>query len=338
MTRKNLGKRIFGLFILLFIGVYSTNAQVNNDSSQTHEITIYVMPTLHPLDWAGPAQLLESTKKCYLKTMTQADNYLIGHLAVGIKSPLVSNPYYIAQSSSSLQEKINLIYKQKIGLGILGASLQGRLETTDELAHKFNVYTKRNKLAFIKFKINKTAVNRILQFISEYQKKDANNLAACDFYGGAFWPRFHNEGSGCSAFGMALLETANIIPAKSEEWMIDVNIPIELIGGEYNNNKKVRFRNINKVKSWSNKDGVPNVDFVRYALYEPSIMFDWILEKRNENDSIYKPIDENGVPGLFVDVTDIKANETDPLFVKRTEQNLFVDHFMEKNIKLQAEK
>lgn len=333
-----LEKRIFGLFLLLFIGLYSINAQVKNDSNQTHEITIFVMPTLHPLDWSGPAQLLESTKKCYLKTMTQSDNYLIGHLAVGIKSPLVSSPYYVAQASCSMQEKINLIYKQKIGLGILGAPLQGRLETTDELTHKFNVYTQRKKLAFIKFKINQTAANRILQFISAYRQKDLNNSAPCDYYGGAFWPRFHNEGSGCSAFGMALLETANIHPTKSEEWMIDVNIPIELVGGEYNNDKKIKFSKINKVKSWSSKEGVPNVDFVRYALYEPSIMFDWILQKRNENDSIYIPMDENGVPGLLVDATGINANETDPLFVKRTEQNLFVDHFMVKNLKMQAGK
>ncbi len=333
-----LEKRIFGLFLLLLITINSIYAEVANDSSQAHEITIFVMPTLHPLDWSGPAQLLESTKKCYLRTMTQSDNYLIGHLAVGIKSPLVTNPYYIAQASCSMKEKIDLLYKQKIGLGILGAPMQGRLETTTELTHKFNVYAQRNKLAFIKFKINQTALNRILQFISAYQQKDANNTAPCDFYGGAFWPRFQNEGSGCSAFGMALLETANIQPVKSDEWMIDVNIPIELIGGEYNNNKKVRFKNINKVKSWSNKDGVANVDFVRYALYEPSIMFEWILQKRNENDGIYTPIYENGIPGLMVDATNINANEADPLFVKRTEQNLFVDHFMQKNIKLQAKK
>lgn len=335
---NNLEKHIFGLFLLLFIGLYSISAQETNDSSQTHEITIYVMPTLHPLDWAGPSQLLESTKRCYIKTMTQSDNYLIGHLAVGIKSPLVSSPYYIAQASSSMEEKINLVYKQKIGLGILGAPMRGRLETTDELKYKFNVYAQRKKLAFIKFKINQTAANRIFQFINAYKQKDKNNSAACDFYGGAFWPRFHNEGSGCSAFGMALLETANIHPPKSNEWMIDVNIPIELIGGEYNNNKKIKFKAINKVKSWYKNEGIPNVDFVRYALYEPSIMFDWILQKRTENDSIYTAMDENGVPGLFVDATGINANETDPLFIKRTEQNLFVDHFMVKNLKMEAGK
>lgn len=335
---STLEKRIFGLFLLLWIGIYSINAQVNADNNQTHEITLFVMPTLYPLDWTGPAQLLESVKSCYLKTMTQSDNYLIGHLAVGIKSPLVSNPYYIAQASSSMQEKINLLYKQKIGLGILGASMQGRMETTEELTHKFNVYAQRKKLAFIKFKINKTALNRILQFISAYKQEDATGSAPCDYYGGSFWPRFHNEGSGCSAFGIALLETANIHPTKSNEWLIDVNIPIELIGGEYNNGKKIKFSTIKKIKSWSSNDGVPNVDFVHHILYEPSIMFDWILQKRAENDSVYTPIDENGVPGLLVDATGINTIETDPLFVKRTEQNLFVNHFMVKNLKLQAQK
>ena len=335
---SNLEKHIFALILMLFVGIYSINAEVKNDSNQTHEITLFVMPTLHPLDWSGPAQLLGSAKSCYLKTITQSDNYLIGHLAVGIKSPLVPNPYYIAQASSSMQEKINMLYKQKIGLGILGASMQGRMETTEELAHKFKVYSQRKKLAFIKFKINKSALIRMLQFISAYKQKDANNSAPCDYYGGAFWPLFHNEGSGCSAFGMALLETANIHPTKSNEWLIDVNIPIELIGGEYNDGKKIRFSTIKKLKSWSSNDGIPNVDYVHHTLYEPSIMFDWILQKRNENDSIYKSIEENGIPGLLVDATGIDANQADPLFVKRTEQNLFIDHFMVKNLKLQAEK
>jgi len=53
-------------------------AQTNENSSQINEFTIYVMPTLLPLDWSSPSALYKSMKNCYLKTITQQNNYLLG--------------------------------------------------------------------------------------------------------------------------------------------------------------------------------------------------------------------------------------------------------------------
>lgn len=319
------------IILIVFISFSLTGkAQTNENSNQINEFTIYVMPTLLPLDWSSPSTLYKSMKHCYLKTITQQDNYLLGHLAVGLKTPLLPRPLLIAQTSASIHEKVDLVLKQKVGFAIMGATMQGRLETHQELEHKLNVYTKRNKLAFIRYRINEKAAKRIINFIDNYSRKMDEKKSPSDYYGGAFWPRYHEEGSGCSAFGMAMLDLINLLPVESKDWKIDVNIPINLIGGEYNLRKKIKNKTIKRTKEWHNGNGIANVDFVKYFVYEPSIMFDWILKKRNLPDSVYMPVEENGIPGLLVDGSGIEFDENEPLFEERPEPNLFIDVYKKK--------
>ena len=318
------------LFVFLILSLFcSSNAQNQNNRSE-HEFTIYVMPTMYPLDWSGPSDLYKSMKSCYLKTITLPDNYLLGHVAVGLNSTLLEKPLLIAQSSGSLQEKLDLIMKQKVGFGILGAAMQGRLETTSELAHKLGVYARRNKLAFIRFKINELAARRMLTFIKQYSSKINKTYSASDFYGGAFWPLYHNEGAGCSAFGMAMLDVAGVLPPENKEWYVDVKIPMKLVGGEYNNGKKVKVKTIKRTSEWFEDKGVANVDYVKHMLYEPSIMFDWILERRQNPDSVYQPLNDGDVPGLIVDVSKILPDTTKPIFRERLTPNIFVEKYLEK--------
>lgn len=322
-------KRFF-LFVLLIFSLSGLlNAQDLSKKSE-HEFTVYVMPTMYPLDWSGPANLYKSMKSCYLKTITLPDNYLLGHVAVGLTSSLLEKELFIAQTSSSLQEKLDLIMKQKVGFGILGAPMQGRIETHDELARKLDVYAHRNKLAFIRFKINELAARRMLTFIKNYSSKINKTNSASDFYGGAFWPLYHKEGAGCSAFGMAMLDLVGILPPESKEWYVDVKIPMKIVGGEYNNGKKVRVKTIKRTEKWFRNDGVANVDYVRHLLYEPSIMFDWILERRAMSDSIYKPFNDGNVPGLIVDMTHVVPDTAKPIFTERISPNIFVEKYMEK--------
>lgn len=320
-------RNFFIIFLLYSLNVKSQTTEIKDSVS---ELTIYTMPTLCPLNWGNPAALYNSMRTCYLKTITVPDNYLLGHVAVRIESPLLETPVYIAQASASASERVDLVLKQKIGFGILGAALKGRLETSDELKHKINVYAKRGKLAFIKFQINNKAAQRILDFISQYSSKSNRNYASSDFYGGAFWPRYVNEGAGCSAFGIALLDLVQILPPESKEWKVDINIPMNIIGGEYNSNKKIKNRTIKRTQNWFSRDGVKNIDYVSYFVYEPSIMYKWILNKRVSSNEKYLPVVENGIPGLLVNEVSTPINEEEPLFVERTESNIFISNFHKK--------
>ena len=326
----NYFRTVFVSLFFVLSAVFSVNAQSTPEQESANELTIYVMPTLLPLDWSSPASLHASMKNCYLKTITQQDNYLLGHIAVKLKSALLPKPLLIAQTSGSLQEKLDLIFKQKIGFGIMGAALQGRIESEAELNHKLSVYAKRKKLAYITYQINEKAAKRMIDFITQYSQKMNDKYAPCDFYGGAFWPLYKNEGASCSSFGMALLEITNLLPVDAGAWKLNKNIPMEIIGGEFNGNKKIKDKTIRKTEKWHSGNGKRNVDFVEYFVYEPSIMFDWILKKRAQPDSIYTVHDENGIPGLLVNGTDITADEREPFFENRPEPNLFIDYYKKK--------
>lgn len=331
--------RMYLFFVLLLLPLSTVSSENNliSASSGVHELTLYVMPTLHPLDWESPSTLYKSMRSCYIKTIGKPDNYLLGHVAVGLKTSLLSKPLLTAQTSGSLKEKLDLIFKKKVGYAIIGAPLKGRIETENELRHKLHVYAKRKKLAFIKYRINEKAAQRILDFMKSYSGKMNERYAPSDFYGGAFWPRFHKEGAGCSAFGVALLDLVNLLQPENNVWELSVKIPMHLIGGEYNNNRRVKYSTLRNTDNWYEGNGKANEDYVLYSVYEPSIMFDWVMNKRLNSGSELHPMEENGVPGLIVDMTNVQFDENEPFFMPRTEPNLFINHYLEK-IKLNDEK
>lgn len=288
------------------------------------------MPTLFPISWESPADLYNSTLSCYLKTALVSNNYLLGHLAVQLNTPLLPKSILTAMKSIDQKERVDFMFVKKIGFSILGASFKGKLETEEELNQKFKAYTKRSKLAFITYRINEQAAKRIIQLIENFSQSRNNKPASSNFYGGAFWPRYQSEGAGCSAFGMALLDVANLLDANSQDWLMQVNIPMSIIGGEFNNDKKVKISTVKKTKSWHDGTGKVNVDYIPYKVYEPSIMFKWILKQRDAENTRFKPVEKDGVPGLYIDCKNVFVSDGDPLFMERTESNIFINKYLEK--------
>jgi len=162
-------------------------------------------------------------------------------------------------------------------------------------------------------------------------RKNINEqYAPCDFYGGAFWPRFKNEGSGCSAFGMAMLEIAQVLPTESKDWLVKVNVPMTIIGGEYNQNKRIKNSTIKKTNSWYIGKGKENEDYVAHFVYEPSIMFDWVLQNQNLITDSFVSSQIEGVPGIYFDKSNNNINASEPIFNKRAEKNLFIETYHKK--------
>lgn len=316
--------------IVLCLLVFSFTPLAAKDSlslSQEHELTLYVIPTLHPIDWSSPGSLYKTMLSTYLKTFFVDKNYLLGHLTVKISSPLLKEPLRIAMTSDDKWEKLHLILNEKVGLGVMCASWDGKIESEKHIEKMHSVYKKREKVAFIRYKVNETALRRMINFYQSYTSSTENDHQPSGYYGGAFWPLYHDEGSGCSAFGAAMLEVANLLTPETEDWVIRRKIPMDLVGGPFNNNKKVRTRTIRRADKWYEGEGVANVDYVDYYIYEPSVMFDWILDKRENNADLYIAIEEDGVPGVVVDRTDVEVLEDAPIFTSRPVPNLFIDTF-----------
>lgn len=313
------------LFLLLVCYV-SLNAQ----SSERHEVTLYAFPTMYPFDWESPSTLYKTVKHCFYKTMSLKENYLLGHMAISLSSPLLPQKNYSAMMAANKRQRVDLILKDKIGLAILGATLEGKIESEEHLVHMLQVYTERKKLAYITFSVSEAAMNRILDFITKFTRNDPDETHPSMHYGGEYWPLYENEGAGCSAFALGVLAAADLLPSEASIWLRNVNVPMSLIGGEYNQNKRISFGRILQSKTWYQGEGLPNVDYVNVQTYDPSNLFDWILERRTRKDSVYTAEELNGVPGLRVDCTGRILPAEKPFFVKRSEPNLFIDLYQKK--------
>lgn len=324
-----------GAFRLFLIGIfiyppvlYSQVFDENN--SQHHEITIFIIPSLSRIDWANPSVLFKSTQQCLLNTLLQKNYYMIGHTIVRISSTSLPAPRYAAMCGKVISEKPDLVLIKKIGLGSLGATMLGQIESEESIKRGLKLYSKRNKVTYIKFRVDEQSIRRVQEFLDEFQRKSIHGFAPGDLYNGATWPRYENEGSGCSAFGMSVLDVANILPDESCAWRIHVKLPMDLIGGEFNNNKKISLSKILKAKSWYVGPGMADIDYVDYNVFDPSMIYEWIRLKRNQNDTEFVPEEENGVPGLVVDRRNMIYGPDEPIFLPRKDSNLFVKHYFRK--------
>jgi len=301
-------------------GTFTTD----EDSAAVHELTIYVIPSFSPLNWESPASLYRSTFESYTKSLFKTHKYSIGHLFIEFSTPLIDSVVLTSIRSSSDAEKRRLALKDKIGLGMLGAVLQGRMESRAELSKKIAYFSKKKQLAFIKYRISKESALRVIEFLKAFCSETREALTPSHYYGGAFWPRFINEGAGCSSFGMSVMEVAGLF-IDYPDWRYSVNIPINLIGGVYNNGVKVKQRTILKTNKWHSSEGNVNVDYVPITLYDPSLIFNWIILQRKT--AIKEAVEINNIPGLYFDSREINLPEEVPIFFKRKNPSLFIDIF-----------
>ncbi len=325
------------LTIILFsLFVFSQNLSaqtVSKTDSANHEVTIYVIPSASPILWTNPSECYKSTLSCYFNAALKKNYYVIGHTIAKVNSPLLADTGYFAMSGLKQTEKVDIVLNKKVGFGALGSTIKGHFEPEESIKKGIDLYSKRGRIAFVKFLINEHSLKRILKFVDYFNTKNESGFAPCDLYNGALYPAYENEGSACSAFGMSLLDVANILPEESKDWQVDVNIPIELVGGEFNNNKKVKISEIMKVDSWYEGDGVEDVDYVKYNVYVPDYILDWVKNKRSSNDPKYKAVEENGIPGVLVDMRDAVSYEGEPIFKIRNKSNLFAKIYKEKYFK-----
>jgi hypothetical protein len=323
-------KRIAILLFLLIQCINVTPKGQINHASVTHELIFYVIPSPDSLQWNSPATLFKSYYSSYKKHFFEREKYLMGHLFVCLKTPLLQKPLFLGIGASSKSEQRHLMLKEKIGFSILKTHLKGRLETEDELIKKIPIYKSRGELALIRFNINIHAIERILTFIDTFTQVNENNHSPSAYYGGTFYPRFQNEGSGCTALGMAMLELCGVDLSQFSDWKVDVNIPMEIIGGVYNNHNKVGLKKIKQAHKWHDDNGVDEVDFISHYVYDPTLMFRFVKEhtdKQLGTTDLHKNIPSDNLPELIFDFSNLTPKSNEPVILNREKPSLFIEHF-----------
>lgn len=313
--------------------IYSQPSVPISDDSQIHELTVFVIRSILPLNWESPSTLFKSYRKEISAKPLRKQKSMMGHTFVLLRSPLVSDSIFAGMTYVSKKTQRKLVIKDKIGLGVLGMYMEGRMQPHDELNQKMFYYASKGEVSFIRYRINESAAKRVIDFYNSYISPFDNEKAKCDFYGGAFWPRYDFEGSGCSAFGFACLEVAQVLEEFSG-WKKSVVIPMDLIGGEINNSKKIRVRDIKKSKSWYKGNGIPDKDFVQFDIFDPSAVYEWINIQRqlpvDQMGNGYSPTEMFGIPGVFADRTNVAIDSSEPVLKHRETENIFIRYFYKK--------
>jgi hypothetical protein len=310
------------------------------ENEPKHILTIYVMKSLKPLHWESPSSLYKSVKKGYWSKLLRHNQFVLGHMALKTEFPSVLVPTYSGMVSNSQKEKIRLLWKEKVGLGILGASMGGHVASAGETLEKIRLYTKLGKVAFVSFLISKVAAERIAVFMEEFNRAPENGIPPSSYYGGAFWPRYYGEGAGCTAYGMAMLDAAGLLGEEQKEWKMKINIPMALIGGEFNKPNKVHNKDIIRAKSWGTDppDSVQN--YVPFEIYDNNTMYDWIMLYRekalNHASGQYLRCDEGGIPGIITDMRHVVPSPDEPVFTERPDTSIFISCHLKKLAKKHA--
>jgi len=316
--------------------VSSQNKPGDADSAAhfKNELTIYVIPALVKYDWTSPQTLLKSYFRNYKRNLFKKEKYLLGHAFVELRSPLASGRILTGMSAVSRKEQKDLAYNQHYGLAMLGADIEGTLETGSDLEPTLEKYSRIGRLAFMTFFISDEATERLLLFYKSFKEAiDSNNVRGAR-YSGAFWPRYYGEGSGCSAFAVSFLDIAGLLREEFEGWKLKIDIPMELIGGPYNNNNHVKLSDIKKCDSWAGNNETDTVIYEHLEIYDPTLMYEWTQKMYERQDTLDVmtaiPAQLKKARGIRMDGRQVPVPEEESIFMDRKQPSIFIDYYNKK--------
>ena len=315
-------------------GEYPQYLYDKDDSLQAgqNELTIYVIPSTVKYDWSSPHTLYKSYLKNCIRNLFKKESYLLGHAFIELRSPLFPQGIFTGIRSASRKEQKDLVLKQHYGLSILGADTEGKFETDIDLEQKVNKFSRKGQLAFMTFYISDEAAERMIRFFKSYKADTDSNECHGVRYGGAFWPRYKGEGAGCSAFAVSFLDLAGILEDEFDEWLVEINIPMELIGGPYNHYNEVRLSDIKKHESWCVDNDTS--DYEHFEIYDPTLMYEWIQGvwyKQNLQDVLtVTPVQLNHAKGIRIDGRNLPVPEDESIFMEREKPSIFIDYYHQK--------
>ena len=322
---------IFWGILLLFIASGSFAQEKPGNPYEYNEVTLYVIPSIVEFDWTSPSSLQRSYLKNYALKPFSANKYVLGHMFVGLTSPRLEKPYFTGIVNSSGRELRQLVTKDKIGLGILGADVAGELEDGSDVAETIRTYARMGKIASLVYRVGDEAFDRIVGFFDYFSGQDDQGYIPSASYGGAFWPLHHYEGAGCTALALSMLEIIGRKDLILDEWAVDVKISMDLVGGSMNDGRRIKFRDIHKADKWFEGEGIANEDYVSFRIYETNFIYNWILD-RFKSESNLKSVPYVNIPGSLIPAlyADLRGNgEIDrPLLHPREDNNFFIQHFM----------
>ncbi len=195
-------------------------------------LTVYAIPSPHGIDWTTPKSLTWSA----LGNQVSPQTHPIGHANIHLRCRVADGDYgdfeILTGMTSAKNDPTNQRLKNEgYGLGVLFATVDGRLETQDEVSRDLHHRFSRGSVNFLQFEIAAATCDRLAQYATEYQQRGYDQ-----FYGLPNRPR-HGEGAGCTAFAASFLDLAGLhTDHLKSQWAKSRLAPAHLTGGPLTGN------------------------------------------------------------------------------------------------------
>ena len=320
-------KQISLIFLLVFLlsGV-AAQPEGKPGASSSGELTIYLIPSNVTYNWSSPHALYCSLIRNYIRNIFKKDCYLLGHAFMELESPSDSLVVMTGMRSTCRDQQKQMLFEENYGLAILGTGLEGKLQTREELECQLGKYSKKGKLAFIRILINEKAALKMGEFYNGYKSRlDSIGNSTC--YGGAYWPRYYGEGSGCSAFVISFLDIAGILREEFDIWRVDINIPYDLIGGPYNPGQEVTLKDVKKSREWADNSVQTAMNHEPFWIFDPTMMSEWVTEVYKSSESVEGmtviPVKINKAKGIEIDARNVTVPD-ESIFMPRKQPSIFI--------------
>lgn len=320
------------VLLFIFLG-FPSFAQEAKDED-VHELIIFLTRSPRPLDWESPSTLFKSVKKSWFNTMiSKKGKRFLGHASFVLNSNLVEgDSLWLGIAPRVYKDMSHLMFKEKMGLGLLGIPFQSEREDKENIINNLSFNYKHTEVNFISILISKESAAQILEFVDYFHKQQEDTAySPSSFYGGIYWPLYEGEGAGCTALCLGALEAGGIIIDEDikEQWFIRRKIPMDLVGGRFNQDKKVQLRDIKRRKHWYIGDGEANKDYLEFEIYDPNLMMDWANDLINDSDYLtYMLTPEIELKGVQLDYSHLKPISTfEDRLQARPNPNIFTDYY-----------
>jgi hypothetical protein len=263
-------------------------------------LTLYFIPSPYGLDWTNPTTLARTI----VKNKVLPGSRFMGHVNIELKYT-TSAGEDVDILTGMRAKKMNapeLLFKKKMGMGILYHSFDGHLETKEELVPELSKYFKigNKKINFATFKLNIDVCERISEYLAKYAQNEHHK------YYGLYNRPLHGEGGGCSAFGASFLEVAGILDDEHREhWTHTYKVPKHLVGGENSEHSPNFLKIYLQNHTWANEGDPHHMIF----FWDPDKMHAWVENKIkdfNHGPSDYSLDKIENSTGIVFDYTHVE--------------------------------
>ena len=276
-------------------------------AAQAQELTLFTMCPPRSINWASPRSMAFGAMTNNLTFYHMNHKHAIGHVFIELKN---GEERIMAGSTpdSSGSSDSDLIFKDKIGLGILFYPFKGRIETVKDLDQQVQERYKTGRIAFIRFMLSPEMYQRLKSYWAEYNERGYGSI-----YNGDNQPR-KGLGAGCSAYGVSYLEVAGLLhPVWQDKWKLTVRVPEALIG-DPKTGKKVPITKLAMWGRWASETEPNRL----LELYDPDLIYKWInVANKKECESPsgkVTPLKRGKALGLQYDCTHVPV-PAEPLFL-----------------------